>query len=398
MASTLDLGDNIRTARRKRRMTQQDLADRAGVSVDLVGKLEQGQRSSARLDSLGKIAVALDMTLGELLGKAKGLAVGAENGEVLALRRAVLGIAPPATEPQPAAQLRARLADLWELYWHGRYAVLSRELPAQIESARSAARDADGQDRYRAYALFAETLQLTASLLTHLAVEDLAQLSLTGALSAADRAEDPLLVASMQATRAWVLTRQGLWSEAETVAATTAEAVEPRLSSATVDQVAVWGELLRYTALALTRAGRHDDAAEAQRLLNAAAARIPDEGASRYTGVAFGPTIAAMRAVDAAVHADQPRRGLDLARRVQHPERIPKAMHARYLLTVAYAQMLDWRNTEAVDTLRAAEALTPEMLPQQTIARVVVEELLPRRNTQRIPGLADLAARMNLTE
>ncbi|ADD43894.1 helix-turn-helix domain-containing protein [Stackebrandtia nassauensis] len=390
-------GKVIRGGRQRRRMTQAALAESAGVSIDLVRKLEQGQRNSARIDSLMAIANALDMPVGDLIGKPRGLTVGAENGEVLHLRRAILGITPHSGEPPSLADLRAQLGELWDMYWHGRYAVLARSLPGHITAARALAHSASGTVARHAHTGIAEALQLTASLLTHLAHEDLAQLALTHATAAADAADDPLLVASMQATRTWVLTRQGLWSEAETIAATTADEVEPKLSTGTVDQLAVWGELLRYTALSLTRAGRHTEATDAQQLLDAAAARMGSDRASKYTGIAFGPTVAAMRAVDAAVAADKPRHALDLARRVTTPDAVPPAMHARYLLTVAYAQTLDWRNTDAVNTIRHAESITPELLPHQTLARVLVAELLPRRRTQRLPGLVPLAQRIGVT-
>ena len=42
------LGDRLRTWRRKRGMTQEQLAYAADVSVGLIGKLEQGERRSAR--------------------------------------------------------------------------------------------------------------------------------------------------------------------------------------------------------------------------------------------------------------------------------------------------------------------------------------------------------------
>jgi transcriptional regulator with XRE-family HTH domain len=45
------------------RLTQEQLAERAGVSVDLIGKLEQGQRQTAQLASLYKLADALGVEL-----------------------------------------------------------------------------------------------------------------------------------------------------------------------------------------------------------------------------------------------------------------------------------------------------------------------------------------------
>lgn len=390
---TRTLGEQLAVYRRRRGMSQRDLAESAGVSVDIVRKLEQGQRRAARLDTVASLAQALDITPAELLGKPRGLGGGAEDGEISALRRSILGLSVTAADVPPFDELRAATADLWRLYWSGRYAELARELPARIGQAR-AFTSADG-DRRRAYALLAELMQLTGSLLAQVAHEDLAHLALAGAERAAGAAEDDLLAATMQATRSWVLSRQGLWSEAESVALEAAERVEPAMSRSSVDQVAVWGELLRYGCTAVARSGRQAEAQELLSLVNAAAARMGGDQDTRYVGRAFGPTVAAMKAVDVAIAADRPRQALKLAERVDQPEVAPTAMHARYLLNVAWAQMTDWRSQDAVDTLRRVEALAPEMLAHQTIARTIVAELLPRRAKQRLPGLASLADRMN---
>ncbi|MGH2943522.1 MAG: helix-turn-helix domain-containing protein, partial [Solirubrobacteraceae bacterium] len=51
-------------------MTQEELADRANVSRDLVAKLEQGRRLTARISSLASFARALDVELSALVGDA----------------------------------------------------------------------------------------------------------------------------------------------------------------------------------------------------------------------------------------------------------------------------------------------------------------------------------------
>jgi hypothetical protein len=240
-------------------------------------------------------------------------------------------------------------------------------------------------------------LQLTASLHAQLAHEDLAHLALHGALTASERSGDQLLHAALQATRSWILSRQGLWSEAEHLAVSTAASIEPTLSTASVDHVAVWGDLLRYGAVALARSGRHSETTDVLGLMRAAAARMNGDQPTRYASRAFGPTIVAMRGVDSAILAGKPRHALELAERIDHPENTPPGMHARYLLNVAWAQMTDWRSVEAVTTLRKAEDLAPQLLPHQTIARTIIAELLPRRRKQRIPGLAALAGRVGVT-
>ncbi|MGN9908230.1 helix-turn-helix domain-containing protein [Phytohabitans sp. LJ34] len=392
MRSTL--GAQLSALRRRRAMSQRDLAERAGVSVDLVRKLEQGQRHATRIASLTALANALDVTPADLLGKPRGLPAGRVSGEVGAIRRAVLGVREPAVEPPVLDDLRTEGREAWRLYWAGRYAELARDLPALIAGARAAVEAAT--DRAAAAATLAELLQLTASLLAHLAHEDLAHLALAEAVRAAEASGDELLFAGQQATRSWVLSRQGLWSEAEHVAVTAAEQVEPALSRASIDQVAVWGELLRYGTTAVARSGRQSEAQEMLGLVRAAAARMAGDQRSTYVGMAFGPTVAAMKAVDVAIAADRPRQAIKLAERVEHPEAAPTAMHARYLLNVAWAQMTDWRSQDAVDTLRTVEALAAEMLPHQTIVHTIIAELLPRRRKQRLPGLVGLAERIGI--
>lgn len=84
---TLSIGERIRQLRNGL-MTQDDLAAAAGVSTDLVRKLEQGRRHTASIASLHRIARALDVDLGELLGR-EATAQSAPDAGVIALRQAV---------------------------------------------------------------------------------------------------------------------------------------------------------------------------------------------------------------------------------------------------------------------------------------------------------------------
>ncbi len=61
------IGYQLRRLRRLRGLTQEELADRANVSRDLVGKLEQGRRQTARIASLVSLACALDVELSALV-------------------------------------------------------------------------------------------------------------------------------------------------------------------------------------------------------------------------------------------------------------------------------------------------------------------------------------------
>ena len=64
------IGYQLRRLRRLRGLTQEALADRANVSRDLVAKLEQGRRHTARIMSLASLARALDVELSALVRSA----------------------------------------------------------------------------------------------------------------------------------------------------------------------------------------------------------------------------------------------------------------------------------------------------------------------------------------
>lgn len=59
----LDLGRRIKELREQQGLTQQGLADKAGLSRIYVQKLEAGERESPSWDALERIAQALGATL-----------------------------------------------------------------------------------------------------------------------------------------------------------------------------------------------------------------------------------------------------------------------------------------------------------------------------------------------
>lgn len=59
---------NLRRARHDKKLTQEELADRAGLSMRYVGAIERGDVSPS-VTVLGQIADALEIEPGELLRK-----------------------------------------------------------------------------------------------------------------------------------------------------------------------------------------------------------------------------------------------------------------------------------------------------------------------------------------
>ncbi len=108
-----ELGAVVRETRQRRGLSQQALADRAGLSRNFVAQIERGE-SSPTVATLARLAAALGATVGELLGEE---AAASEPGEAVAVPLVADRIAagPPlfladhveGHEPLPRALLRS---------------------------------------------------------------------------------------------------------------------------------------------------------------------------------------------------------------------------------------------------------------------------------------------------
>jgi len=64
----MDLGDRIKRQREKRRLTQTELAERAGVNQALISRLESKISASTNTEALKRLATALACTTDYLVG------------------------------------------------------------------------------------------------------------------------------------------------------------------------------------------------------------------------------------------------------------------------------------------------------------------------------------------
>lgn len=196
------LGARVRRIRLERRLTQEELAERARISVDMLSKTEQGKRYP-RLPVLMRIASALDVPVSELVDTHPRLNGAQEGANVLALRNALLspavvpglGLA-DSGEPVTVPALQAAVDDAGASYWQGDFARMAAVLPDLISTGR-VTRDVAGAD---AAAALAQAYDLAAALLVHLGKEDLAAIAAERAIAVAASAGDERLLAMMQGT------------------------------------------------------------------------------------------------------------------------------------------------------------------------------------------------------
>ncbi|GGK89020.1 helix-turn-helix domain-containing protein [Mangrovihabitans endophyticus] len=371
-----EIGDRIYQLRTERapRLTQRELAERAGVSIDLVQKLEQHRKATAKITTLQALANALDVDLAAVVSKPTHLqTLPDDGGGLLELRRALTPVVDDQGEPMTPADLRAALAEAWAGYWRGDYDLLGAILPGMIASAHGPGTDD----------ALAEACQIAACTLVHLGHSDL---SLLAAQRGLRHVADPLLRAAIVGTHAWILLNQGRPSDAAAIAVREADEMEPRRKAAPA-AVSLWGNLL---VTAATAAARDGDDSEAQDLLavaHGAAARLGEDRNDYQT--AFGTSQVAMQRVDVAVVAGDYPRALDAAARMPRGGSLPLAAHARHRSDVAHAHARLGHAGQAEAILLEVETAAPRWMRYQVFPRSIVAELLSqRRPSSALRGLA----------
>ena len=388
--TAVSIGEQLRTLRGERGLTQEALAERSGISVDLIKKLEQGKRESARLTTLVELANALDVPMSQLVGRRPRLDGGGDR-LVLGLRDAVLSPhllpgfdADDSGEATPVDQLWKTVRRSWRLYWDGRFVELARTLPDLIAEARVAQRELGTV----AAAPLAQAYQLAADLLVHLGREDLAALGAERGIAAAAACDDELQWATLHGTYAWALLMQARYGDAEQLAIRTAERIEPRFSQATPEHLTVWGGLVLWAMAAAVEGGQADAAANYISLSHVGAARLEHD--RHDYEVHFGPTQIAMQTTYAHATLGEPDRALAAARDVQRAD-LYTISYGRHLLDVAQAHVDQRHDDKAVDVLQEAKTLAPVWFRHQPPARSLVAQVRERK-TRMSAALRDLVA------
>jgi transcriptional regulator with XRE-family HTH domain len=402
MASPPHIGERLALLRAWRGMTQEELAFAAGTGVDVVRRLEQGVRASARLTTLTALAGALDVPVADLLsGSGDAGPQPASNATDLGDVRRVLtspdvlpgfgGMAPAPGRATDLADLHTCTDRMWGRYQNGAYGPVARLLPDLITDARRAAREATGADRVAAHSVLATAYQAGAGVAITLGHEDLAFIAVERAVLAAELCGDPLHRAAAANFLSWIYRRHGRLAEAEEVATRAAEQCEPRWLQADPGRIAVFGGLLLNASGAAARAGHAQRARDLTRTARAAAERLGTDRIDRWA--VFGPSVVAMTEVNNAVEYGDPEEGLALVCRVPPRGRVPGTWVARYLLNVAEVQAGKGGTRAAGEALAEARRLAPEWVRYHPQARAAVESLLSR--CRRPPQeLVELAAHL----
>jgi transcriptional regulator with XRE-family HTH domain len=394
------MGDRIAELRLRRDLTQEQLAGRAGLSVDVVRKLEQGQRRSARLATINALARALDTEPSFLVGQPSTFegahAVEAEVPSVFALRQAVspltdlLGGETDPEEPPTIADLQRSLASTEVIRREGRMGEIGALLPQLIRDARAAVHAFTGAEAAAAQSVLAVAYQVAATTLTALGKEDAAYTAMERSWAAIRHCDDPDLETLAASTLSWVFTKQGRLEDAERVALVRAERIEPGFRSSPKD-LALWGVLLLRAATAAVR--QEHQVTDLLNMATGAAASIGEDLTVYATP--FGPTNAGVAKVNFLVELERSDEAIRAAQAVPGIDSLPPTWRARFHIDRALAYTDLDNQSAATRALLSAERDAPEWMRYHSTSRRLVEELRGRARRRDAPVLA-LADRLGL--
>ena len=384
----------MREARKRRGLTQRDLARLAGLSVSLVRKLEQDVYGGVRLETVHKLAVVLRVPTSALAGGDAPVADWESRVAWEPVRRALEG-APggePAEEPTLAG-VRAAFAGLLPLLLDGRFAEMGLALPALLRDADALVAGSVDGAQAQARSVRAQVRQVAGSLMLHTWQFEAAGRAFEMAMADAG---DPLTACSVAEEHCWGLVRQGRLADCQHLALRWADECEPKMTAGR-EELAAWGRLLIRASAAAVRDNQPGEAAEMLRLAGMAAAGTGADFLLPYSPWhVFGPVTVLVMAAENAMIGDRPGETLAIAREIE-TSRLPVPRYApSHRLDVAAAHAALRQYPEAVGVLVDLRRARPQWLARQRYAADILRKVIQRRRTL-TPEMRDLAGFLRLS-
>jgi transcriptional regulator with XRE-family HTH domain len=382
------LSGSLKRNRREKGLTQEQLAERSGLSVVLVAKIEQGTRRST-IDTLAKLAEALDIPLSELLDKRPRLGPDNPDASVLAIRDVILSPAllpgvPADADPERSIaldELTRSVESALQIYRAGDFITLTALLPNLISEARVTA----GITGNAGQELLARTYDLACFLLVQFGRDDLASIGAERAVAAAKASNNEVLWALELGTYSWVLLHQGRFGEAEKLAVEAAEGIAGSFS-APAENIAAYGSLMTRASAPAASSGK-----DVKEYLSAAAAAGVKLGRKiKFHNRLFSSATVYKESCHAHAVRREPGLALEAARQIR-PGDLQGVDQARTLLDIAQAHTDASHLAAAVRRLAEARAIAPTWFPHQGVARVLIDDLFEMQSRVS-PELRELGA------
>ncbi|MFD8871528.1 helix-turn-helix domain-containing protein [Streptomyces sp. NPDC059590] len=348
-------GKRVAYHRRIARMTQQELADAAGVHVGTLRKIERGARGAGD-GVVEALAAAIGVDTSRLLGS-RDRADARVHAAMPSLSAVIAAYDAPDDGPvRPLAELRTAVdeAVTWRLA--AQYVRIARHLPSLIGELTRAFHLAPAKERAETASLLVSALRTADAVAYKCGARDLSARLVDLMRWAVPHASDPLL----DATVAYVRTETFFAARAHVPGL---RALHTAIDNAPTGQgataIAALGALHMRAAVIAGRARLVEAAdhhlAEALRLGDA----VPEDV---YQGTAFGPDSVRIHEVSVAVSlgGDHARRALAVANDWAPPRSLPAERRSGFHIDLARAQLWSGLAGDAYESLKAARHIAPQ--------------------------------------
>ncbi|GGO60652.1 helix-turn-helix domain-containing protein [Nonomuraea cavernae] len=388
------LGRRIAQERKRRGLSQTELARLVDRSVAWISQVERGVRKVDRMSVLEKVAETLDVPLSELAAEAPVIAATTEEAPGTAGLRLVLSGAHSlqamlhATPVPATAELKPRVDHAWELAHASRYVELTDLLRGLVPMLENAVRSAPPERQPELFELLAVTYQACSAALAKLGEPEAAWIAADRAIGAAERAGDPLMMAAGAFRLGFVFLGARHFDQAEETARTAAEALWFLTDQGKPEAMSLWGGLTLQRAVAASRLNQADTAYQHLARAREMAGRLGD-GRNDYN-TEFGPANVALHEVAVAVEVGDAGHALRVGSAVD-TSTLSGERRARLNIDLARAHAQRRQVDEAVAALLTAEAITPEQIHNHRVVRQLVSDLLAMQDpaSSDLRGLAD---------
>ncbi|MDX3831408.1 helix-turn-helix domain-containing protein [Streptomyces europaeiscabiei] len=354
-STTREVGERIAATRRAHRMTQQDLANAAFVSLSMLRKIEQGSRFPGD-DTLDALAAALTVDPGRLLTGHQR--TDSRVHEALpAVSVAIAAHEDPDDGPvRPLHELEQAVDDAVDWRLAAQYVQISRNVPSLLMELARAFHTTPANDRAHVASLLVRAYRCADAMAYKFGASDLSARLIGLMRETAAEADDPLLEASV----AYVRTEMFFAARAHRPGLRALEkAIDVAPAPASASTAAARGALHMRAAVVASRAGDPDATSthlnEATRLGDL----VPEDV---YLGTAFGPDSVRVHQVSVAVGLgdDHVQDALDVASQWKPPDSLPAERRSGFYIELGRAQLWAGLADDAFESLKVARRIAPQ--------------------------------------
>lgn len=391
------IGQRVRAIRARRGISQQVLADLAGMSRGAIAKYENGERPIDSRRTMLALASALGVTLGELTGYEQDTLDPSTSGFHAAVPDIEVslwtqGNVTDTRPPRTLDELTTAVEQASVLRHAGNYAALGPLLPDLLTDAYRLAETGSAA----AWDVLATATYGAASALRQRGYDALAWTAVQESERAASHADTLAPTAAVGFLRSQILAaRPGALAAARSVAADTADRLAP--DARTLGELETVGMARLQVGFAETLAGGEAAPHLAEAAELAALLADAPTGPSTARNRTFGPANVALWQLSSAVERREPAEALRIAENLDVTGLPNGVRHAQYFVEIGRAYAMQRNYRASLYALLRAEHAAPQHVRGMTPVRELVGHMMRKARRDLTTGdLGRLAQRVGV--